>query len=106
MKWLAVSALVSLMRVRSVWVGALSLHPSSAKYCLILCGVSMGQVEWFLGNVLLVLEFQIFSQVVHVDFVVVDCECCRCNVCHEVIDVPAGHLKGTAQVSEPSWNNH
>ena len=97
MKWLAVSALVSFMRVRSVWVGALSLHPSSAKYCLILCGVSMGQVKcFFLWNVLLVLELQIFSQVVHVDFVVVDCECCRRNMCHEVIDVPARHLKGTA----------
>jgi len=88
--------LVSFMRVRSVWVGALSLHPSSAKYCLILCGVSMGQVKWFLGNVLLVLELQVFSQVVHVDFVVVHSECCRRDMCHEVIDVPARHLKGTA----------
>lgn len=42
MKWFALSALVSFMFVRSVCVGAASLQPNSAKYCLILSSVSRG----------------------------------------------------------------
>jgi len=36
MKWFALSAFVSFRFERSVCVGAESLQPSSAKYCLIL----------------------------------------------------------------------
>jgi hypothetical protein len=93
MKWLALSALVSFMRVRSVCVGAVSLHPSSAKYCLILRSVSIGNIDKSLcDNLLLVLELEVVSEIVHIDFEIVNDECCRSNVCHEVIDVPTRHL--------------
>ena len=103
MKWLALSALVSFMRVRSVCVGAVSLHPSSAKYCLILRSVSIGDIGKFLcDDLLLVLELEVVSEVVHIDFEIVDNECCRRNVCHEVIDVPTRHLTVTEEVRKYS----
>lgn len=99
MKWLALSALVSFMRVRSVCVGAVSLHPSSAKYCLILRSVSISNIYKSLcDDLLLVLELEVVSEVVHIDFEIVDNECCRRNVCHEVIDVPTRHLTVTEEV--------
>ena len=99
MKWLALSALVSFMRVRSVCVGAVSLHPSSAKYCLILRSVSIGNVDKSsCDDLLLVLELEVVSEVVHIDFEIVNNECCRRNVCHEVIDVPTRHLTVTEEV--------
>lgn len=99
MKWLALSALVSFMRVRSVCVGAVSLHPSSAKYCLILRSVSIGNIDKSLcDDLLLVLELEVVSEVVHIDFEIVNDECCRRNVCHEVIDVPTRHLTVAEEV--------
>jgi hypothetical protein len=103
MKWLALSALVSFMRVRSVCVGAVSLHPSSAKYCLILRSVSIGNIYKSLcDDLLLVLELEVVSEVIHIDFEIVNDECCRRNVCHEVIDVPTRHLTVPEEVRKYS----
>lgn len=51
-------------------------------------------------NVLLVLDFQVFTQVIDVHLKIVYDECSSCNVGHEVVNIPAGHVVVSKRVSE------
>lgn len=100
MLWLLVSALVNLNLVMSVCVGGATLQPSSWKYCLILWRSQSPVVEiWRREIILLVFNLQILTQVIDIHFKVVYDECCCCDMCHEVIDVPARHIVVSRRIS-------
>jgi hypothetical protein len=70
---------------------------------LILRSVSIGNIYKSLcDDLLLVLELEVVSEVIHIDFEIVNDECCRRNVCHEVIDVPTRHLTVPEEVRKYS----
>lgn len=48
---------------------------------------------------LFVLELQIISKIIHVDFEIVDDQSCGGNVCHEIVDIPAWHVVVPIDVS-------
>lgn len=80
------------------------MQPSSAKYCLILSVMSVCATDLVYkpGYLLLVLEFEVFAEIIDVDCLVIDDKGCGCDVGHEIIDVPARHFGAPKKMLTPS----